>query len=89
MFADVIVERLKVRQEAQETTRRAEEAEQEAETGSTKIAVDALTSQLDSGEDKDTEPKEDASPHGKSQLYIQYSLLYMPFVIRRPSRTAV
>lgn len=87
VFADVIVERLKVRREAQEAKRRAEEAEQEA--GSTKPAVDALTSRLDGGEDKDAEPKEDASPQGRSRLYIQCSLLRTPFVIGRLSRTTV
>lgn len=81
----MIIERLKVRQEAQEAKRREEEVKQEAETGSAKTAVDALASQLDSGEDKDTEPKEDASPQGKSPLDIRYSLLDTPYVVRRPS----
>lgn len=74
LFVDVIMERSKVRRDAQEAKRRAEEAKQEAETGSAKMRADGLTSQLDSGEHKDTEPKEDASSQGKSQLSIQYSL---------------
>lgn len=62
------MERMKVRQEAQEAKRRAAgEAKQEVETGSVKTADTAeLTSQLDSREHKDPEPKEDASSKGKS-----------------------
>lgn len=74
LFVDVIIERLKVRREAQEAKRQAEEAKQEAETGSAKTTADGLTSQLDSREHKDTEPKEDASSQGNGQLSIQYSL---------------
>lgn len=58
---DVVTERLKVRREAEEAKQRATEAKQEAETGSVKTAEGELTSQLDNGEHKDAEPKEDTS----------------------------
>lgn len=74
MFVDVILERMKVLREAQEAKGQVGETNQEAETGSVKTAEDELTSQLDNGEHKDTEPKEDASSQGEPELYIQYSL---------------
>lgn len=64
LFAEVIMERLKVRWEAQG-------AKQEAEIGSAKMAVDGLTLQADSVEQKDTQSKEDGSSQSKSQLNIQ------------------
>lgn len=75
LFEDVIMEHSKIRREAQEAKRRAGEAKQEVETGSVKTADPTeLNSQLISKEHKDTEPKDDASSKGKSELYIQYSL---------------
>lgn len=68
LFLDVIMERLKVRREAQEAKRRAEEAKQEVETASVKTAEDTgeVTSQPDNRDHKETEPKEDVSSQGKS-----------------------
>lgn len=98
LFADVIMERMKVRREAQEAKRRAGEERQEAETGSVKTAEDTaeFTPQLDSGDHKDTESK--ASSQAKGELNVQYFvnsliLSYTPFLLkcllsRRPSNTA-
>lgn len=79
LFVDVIMQHMKVLQEAQEAKRQVGDTKQEAETGSVKTAESELTSQLDSGEHKDTEPKEDASSQGKCELYIQNSLFYFSF----------
>lgn len=64
LFAEVITERLKVRQEAPGL-------KQEAEMGSAKMAVDGLTLQADSVEQKDTQFKEDGGSQSKCQLNIQ------------------
>lgn len=55
----------------QEAKRQGEDAKQEPQTGSVKTAEDTadVPSQLDNGEHKDTEAKEDASSQGK--LYVQ------------------
>lgn len=68
MFADVIMERMKVRQEAQEAKSRVGEEKQEA----VKTAEDTaeFTAQLDNGDHKDTESK--ASSQGKGELNAQY-----------------
>ena len=70
MFVDVILERVKVRRERQDAKRRVEESKQEAEPGSVRTAEDIarFTSQLDNGQHKDTEAKEDTSSQGKSEV---------------------
>lgn len=73
MFVDVVTERLKIRRESKEAKTQAGEVRQEAETGLVKIAEDEITSPLDNGEHKDSEPKEVTNSQGKSELYIQYS----------------
>lgn len=86
------MEHLKVKRGAQDSKRQAGEAKQETETGSAKTVADGLTSQLDRGEHKDAEPKEEASSQGKSQFYIQCSLLilsYKPVLFRRANCTDV
>lgn len=75
VLVDVVAERLKVRREAQEAKRPADDAKQDAETGSAKTVADGLSSQLDRSEHKDAEPKEEASSQGESQFYTQGSLL--------------
>lgn len=65
LFADVIMEHLKVRREAEDAKRRAEEAKKEAEAGSVKAAEDTAGS---SSQPDDTEHKEDASSQGKVNL---------------------
>lgn len=77
LLVDVITERLKVRQEAQEARRQVDDTKQEAETGSAKTVADGLASQLDPGEHKDAELQEEASSKGKSQFYTQGSLLIL------------
>lgn len=74
LFVDVVTERLKVKRETEEAKQRTTEVKQEAETGSAKTAEGELTSQLDGGEHKDAEPKEDASSQGRT-LYPVFSLL--------------
>ncbi|KAK5856778.1 hypothetical protein PBY51_008349 [Eleginops maclovinus] len=60
---DVITERLKIRQEAQEAKTRAEEAKQEAERGSSMTTEQTadVSSQLDHREHKDSEAAEESS----------------------------
>lgn len=57
---------MKVRRERQEAKRLAEEMKQEAETGSVKTVEDSagLAPQVDNGQNKVTEAKEDATPQG-------------------------
>lgn len=81
------MERMKIRQEAQETKRRVGEEKQEVETGSVKTAEDTaeFTSQLDNGDHQHTESK--ASSQGKGELNVQYFansliLSYTPFLLK-------
>lgn len=66
-MVDVILKRLKVRQEEQEAKKRPEEAKQEAETASVKKATDGFTTQLNGRELNDSEPNEEASSHAKGE----------------------
>lgn len=69
LCADVITESLKVKREAQETQRHAEEDKQEAETGPVTTAVDGTVSQLGDRKLIDTGSVEDASSQGKSKRW--------------------
>lgn len=72
VLVEEILEHMKVRQEAKTPT---DEPKQEAEGGSVQMEEDTaqVESQLHSGEQKETETKEDTSPQGKHPVHLSRS----------------